>query len=279
MAEYFDVDFEDYIIFHRGIRNFYITDENDENPLHLHVVYQDGKDIDLGNPYGNYVAEARQYSEDAIESADAAKRWAIGRKMDDTPVPTTDETYENNSKYYAELLSETAEQVEEYAYGTRNGTAVSGKAEDNVKYYYEEISDIVSDWEDIGSHVHYTGVTSTASDTATKTVVLKDEDGQTTSSFIPKHGTHLFVEFENDNASTNVLLTVHSYIMPVVFSTDSPNYDKLCGICEFEIKKIDNEYVCVFLNSNKYEPVIYTTGALPVAGKLGQLCVVKKESD
>lgn len=279
MAEYFDVDFEDYVIFHRGIRNIYTTDENDENPLHLHVVYQDGMDVDVGNPYGNYVNEARTASTDAFASAEDAKRWAVGRNLDGTPVPGNDETYENNSKYYAEITSEKAEQAEELLYGTRNGIPVSGKIHDNIVYYYQETRNDAGQFDGLGSRVHYTGTCESAANESNKVVLLEDGYGSAVSSFELANGTHLFVDFTNDNTASNVQLTVGSYTLPVLFSGDNVNYDKLCGICEFAVKRVSNGYACTFIHSNKYEPVIYAVGSLPATGKLGQLCVVKKESD
>ena len=52
-----DVQFEDYIIFHRGVQQVYFETEG-ENANHLFVVYQDGYRQDLGDPLGDRVANA-----------------------------------------------------------------------------------------------------------------------------------------------------------------------------------------------------------------------------
>lgn len=52
-----DVQFEDYIIFHRGVQQVYFETEGEE-ANHLFVVYQDGYKQDLGDPLGDRVANA-----------------------------------------------------------------------------------------------------------------------------------------------------------------------------------------------------------------------------
>lgn len=52
-----DLQFEDYIIFHRGVQEVVFKDNN------LHVIYQDGYDQDLGDPLGDRVAKAESIKE------------------------------------------------------------------------------------------------------------------------------------------------------------------------------------------------------------------------
>lgn len=51
-----DVEFEKYIIFHRGIQEVSFVDN------HLHVIYQDGFDQDLGDPLGDRITQAEVVS-------------------------------------------------------------------------------------------------------------------------------------------------------------------------------------------------------------------------
>lgn len=80
----------------------------------------------------------------AVNSAEAhaedSEAWARGTK-DGTPVPSTADQYQNNSKYYSELSEDSAEDSEAYAKGTRNGTAVSSDDpayHNNAKYWSDQ---------------------------------------------------------------------------------------------------------------------------------------------
>ena len=89
-------------------------------------------------------------------SANKAEAWAVGEKGG-VPVGSTDPTYHNNSKYYAEQAAESAEALEEaqeiidgyeadseaYATGKRDGTDVGSDDptyHNNSKYYAEQAS-------------------------------------------------------------------------------------------------------------------------------------------
>lgn len=63
---------------------------------------------DPPDPYDNWLAEMRQVAADALQSeqnaedsAEDAEAWAVGQRGG-VDVPSTDPTYENNAKYYAE---------------------------------------------------------------------------------------------------------------------------------------------------------------------------------
>ena len=81
------------------------------------------------------------------EWTEEAEAWAVGER-DGEPVPSTDETYHNNSKYYAEICESDATSAdtsaldsEAWAVGTRNSVPVtSGDAtyHNNSKYYAEQ---------------------------------------------------------------------------------------------------------------------------------------------
>ena len=85
-----------------------------------------------------------------------AEAWAVGERHG-VPVNRTDQTYHNNSKYYAEQAAESAEALEEaqeiidgyeadseaYATGKRDGTDVGSDDptyHNNSKYYAEQAS-------------------------------------------------------------------------------------------------------------------------------------------
>jgi len=58
------------------------------------------------------LAEMQQQAAAADQSAEDAEAWAVGERGGE-PVPVTDETYENNAKYYAEQAGETAREFTE----------------------------------------------------------------------------------------------------------------------------------------------------------------------
>ena len=102
MAEHtFDVEFEKYIIFHRGVAFAGVDEENN----HLKIIYQDGSIQDLGDPYGD---RAVKNANIAIENANTAREnalisegYAVG-KQDGANVGTGSPYKDNNSKYYSE---------------------------------------------------------------------------------------------------------------------------------------------------------------------------------
>lgn len=75
--------------------------------------------------------------EAAIEDAEA---WAAGTRQD-VPVPSTDDAYHNNAKYWNQ-------RAERYAVGKENGTPVSSGEgyQDNAKYYSEQADLIGEKW-------------------------------------------------------------------------------------------------------------------------------------
>lgn len=137
MLDNFDVEFEDYIIFHRGIKNFYIEDDTSANPKHLHVIYQDGTDQDLGNPYGDYVSVAQ-------ESASLASQYAKGKTITVTEEGVVEETdveqgnpgYHDNAKYYADQSRSSSLNAELWAVGTMTGE--EGSDINNSRYWSNE---------------------------------------------------------------------------------------------------------------------------------------------
>ena len=64
----FDANFEKFIIFHRGISEVSMKEDK-----HLHVIYQDGYDQDLGDPYGDETRENLQKTIAAKESTEQTK--------------------------------------------------------------------------------------------------------------------------------------------------------------------------------------------------------------
>lgn len=82
--------------------------------------------------------------------ADKSEAYAVGTKGG-TPVPSTDPTYHNNSKYYSEQaaasaasIGDFAEDAEAWAVGTRNGSAVPSTDpayHNNSKYYAQDAGD------------------------------------------------------------------------------------------------------------------------------------------
>lgn len=86
--------------------------------------------------------------------ADKSEAYAVGTKGG-TPVPSTDPTYHNNSKYYSEQaaasaasIGDLAEDAEAWAVGTRDGAAVPSTDpayHNNSKYYAQDAGDKATD--------------------------------------------------------------------------------------------------------------------------------------
>ena len=75
MTGTFDVGFEEYIIFHRGIQRIEIrkVEENGQEVEHLFVIYQDETEQDIGDPYGDQAREAAAAAEAAQLAAEQAQ--------------------------------------------------------------------------------------------------------------------------------------------------------------------------------------------------------------
>lgn len=84
-----------------------------------------------------YASSASASAQSADDSAEDAEAWAVG-KRDGTDVPSSDPTYHNNAKYYAEHTSQDAEA---WAVGERGGVPVSPSDDtyhNNSKWYSEQ---------------------------------------------------------------------------------------------------------------------------------------------
>lgn len=77
-----------------------------------------------------------------LDYAHDAEAWAVGKRSG-TDVPSTDEAYHNNSKYYKELSDGHRQTSERFAKGSVNGSDVSSGDgyHDNSKYYKELADD------------------------------------------------------------------------------------------------------------------------------------------
>lgn len=87
--------------------------------------------------------------ESAEEYAENAEAWANGTR-NGVDVPSTDQTYHKNAKYYAETSGDNVEESEAWAKGTKNGVAVPSTDptyHNNSKYYSEQAGDYVEDAE------------------------------------------------------------------------------------------------------------------------------------
>lgn len=104
----FDVDFEDYIIFHRGV-----TFAGVDTDKHLKITYQDGSVQDLGDPFGD----------NARRNALISEGFAVG-KQNGEAVAANSPYKSNNSKYY----SEQAQSFMNTANSYKNNAASSASA-------------------------------------------------------------------------------------------------------------------------------------------------------
>lgn len=117
-----------------GTRNGTPVEEDD-------VTYQNNSKYYAEHTEGIITEATQQAVQEATEqaenSAKEAEAWAVGQR-DGVDVESTDETHNNNSKYYAGLSSENGEA---WAIGKRNGVDVSSDSEqyhNNAKYYSEQ---------------------------------------------------------------------------------------------------------------------------------------------
>lgn len=102
-------------------------------------VYTTGQNADRAETAAD---EAEDYSEDS-------EAWAVGQR-DGVDVPSTDPTYENNSKYYASQAGAHVENAEAWAVGERGGVPVTSgddTYENNSKYYAGQADDSAEDSE------------------------------------------------------------------------------------------------------------------------------------
>lgn len=94
----------------------------------------------------------------ATEQSEDAEAWAVGER-DGVPVESSDETFENNARFYAEEAADSAvaartqktqasnfaQKAEAWAAGTKNGTIVESNDaayKNNARFYAEEAKDI-----------------------------------------------------------------------------------------------------------------------------------------
>ena len=87
--------------------------------------------------------------EEAEQSAEDAEAWANGTR-NGVDVPSTDQAYHKNAKYYAETSGDNVEESEAWAKGTRNGVDVPSTDQayhKNAKYYAETSGDNVEESE------------------------------------------------------------------------------------------------------------------------------------
>lgn len=124
-----------------------------------HQVQAVVKDHSIGDQQmqTSYKAECEAARDDAEDSADASadsaldsEAWATGKRAG-SDVPSTDPTYNNNSKYYSEqadaLGQAQAENSEAWANGTRGGVDVPSTDpayHNNAKYWKDQAQAVVS---------------------------------------------------------------------------------------------------------------------------------------
>lgn len=118
--ETFDVDFEDYIIFHRGVTHAGV----DAADNHLKITYQDGSVQDLGDPYG----------ERARENALISEGYATG-KQDGEDVETGSPYKSNNSKYYSEQAYSFMNTANSYKNNAASSASAASTSEANAGTY------------------------------------------------------------------------------------------------------------------------------------------------
>lgn len=83
------------------------------------------------------------YHNNSKNWTERAKAWAIGKLLNESDVESTDEAYHNNAKYWAEIGEAHSEDSEAWAKGTRDGVSVEEDDETyekNAKYYADEAS-------------------------------------------------------------------------------------------------------------------------------------------
>ena len=95
--------------------------------------------------------------EEAEQSAEDAEAWANGTR-NGVDVPSTDQAYHKNAKYYAETSGDNVEESEAWAKGTKNGVAVPSTDDtyhNNSKYYAEQAENSADHAADIVNDANY----------------------------------------------------------------------------------------------------------------------------
>lgn len=94
-----------------------------------------GRSAAYATASANYATAAAGSAGEAETQAKNAEAWATGER-DGEPVPSGDDAYQNNAKYYADEAGDGATLAESYAHG---GTGKrQGEDTDNAKYYMEQ---------------------------------------------------------------------------------------------------------------------------------------------
>lgn len=100
-----DVEFEKYIIFHRGVQECAI----DPNDNHIYVTYQDGYKQDLGNPIGDNVNRAR---ESLTQAQILLDRISSAKNELQTIVATTEDLKDDIEQKASEAVQASASSIE-----------------------------------------------------------------------------------------------------------------------------------------------------------------------
>lgn len=133
-------DFEKYIIFHRGVQNCYI----DQNDGHMYVVYQDGYKQDLGNPLGDNVLKAQTA---ATQAEKMLVDIASAKNELQSIVATTEDLKEDIEQRASEAVQASAASIEakETIDSTITDTldnidGIAKKTEEGYDKYYIDLS-------------------------------------------------------------------------------------------------------------------------------------------
>lgn len=133
----FDVEFEDYIIFHRGVQEVFINPDNN----HLCVTYQDGYVQDLGDPLGDRVSQAMAAGEYAaqVEQMIRSKESEINTKLDSATVLSADANvkYQDTMDIGAQVKNGKEYVDNQIAAMLENGIDGIEKDNDTGKYYID----------------------------------------------------------------------------------------------------------------------------------------------
>ena len=147
---------------------------------------------------GDSALAAAASAASAAESESNAEAWAVGERGGE-PVSSSDETYENNAKYYSvvcgsiqTIAGQSAEDSEAYAIGKRNGVDVGSTDpayHNNSKYYKDQAAAIVGGGDTKDCTVTFTSSdddTTTATTSAGMTAVSTLTSGETHASLFEK---------------------------------------------------------------------------------------------
>ena len=93
---------------------------------------------DVPEPYQDWVDEILIAGANAVKSASDAEAWAVGER-NGVPVPETDETFQNNSEFYAMLAQQSAKDAGfVYFHIDENGDLIMQRTSD-LDYTFELI--------------------------------------------------------------------------------------------------------------------------------------------